>query len=109
MIYLASPYSHKELPVREFRYRQALLYCKTQLQQGTSVFSPIVYGHQFATYFDFPYDAKSWESFNVKMLSAADEVEVFMLDGWANSVGIRAELELAQKLNKPITYVRWNK
>lgn len=109
MIYLASPYSHENSIIRELRYHQVLLHCETRMKEGKSIFSPIVYGHQFAVNFDFPYAAKTWEFFNFEMLGAANKVEVLLLDGWDESLGVETEIDWAQRFGKPLTYVEFNK
>lgn len=105
MIYLASPYSHPNRSVMESRFRQARLYVGVRLAGGEPVFSPIVYGHQFAEEFAFPTDANSWAKVNDDFIRSSSAVEVLMLDGWKQSIGVNYEISLAQQLGKPVRYV----
>ncbi|HUE74780.1 MAG TPA: DUF1937 family protein [Pirellulaceae bacterium] len=45
MIYLASPYWHSDPAVRNQRFRAACRATAEMIRQGTTVFSPVVYGH----------------------------------------------------------------
>lgn len=95
MIYLASPYSHPVPETRTRRYIQARDFTHYHLQQGVTIFSPIVYGHQFSRDLDAPTDAKSWLTFNSDMMQVAREMWVLTIPGWEESLGIKAEIEFA--------------
>jgi len=107
MIYLASPYSHENPLVMERRFEEAQAYCAARMSLGEIVFSPIVYGHQFAAIYDRPTDAKFWEDFNHSILIACIECRVLKLDGWDKSVGVEAELAYATSHGIRVTYAEW--
>lgn len=69
------------------------------------MFSPISHSHPIAVN-GVPSDWTFWESFDRRMLSASDELAVLMLDGWRESRGVQAEIELALEMDLPIRYVR---
>lgn len=108
MIYIASPYSHPDPAVRERRYYQALDYAQSLMVADYTCFSPIVYGHQFATAFNFPGDHETWKKFNAHMLRTATEIHVLQIPGWEESKGIEWELKKNKSLfpaNKEVYYI----
>jgi len=72
---------------------------------GETVFSPIVYGHEFVNFDERAITSSYWKSFNDHMLITADSVRVLMLPGWCSSVGVAAEIELANRLTSAVSYV----
>ncbi|GIX04608.1 MAG: hypothetical protein KatS3mg114_0477 [Planctomycetaceae bacterium] len=104
MIYLASPYSHTEAVVREERFRAACLATAHLIAAGHVVFSPIVHGHPLVDH-GLPTDWPFWERFDRDHLQRCDEVVVLMLDGWRESVGVAAEIRIAEELGKPVRYL----
>jgi hypothetical protein len=101
MIYLASPYSSPDPAVREARFRAACKATAALLRAGEFVFSPIVHSHPLVA-FDLPTEFGFWASIDREHLARCDEVAVLMLDGWAQSVGVREELRIARELGKPV-------
>lgn len=104
MIYLASPYSHPDPAVREFRFREACRAAARFMRVGSAVFSPIAHGHCICTY-GLPTDWRFWEPFDRFQLEHCDEVFVLTLDGWRESVGVQAEIRIAGECGKPVRYV----
>lgn len=105
MIYLASPYSHRNPSIQDARFRQVRIYTAELLRNKIPVFSPIVYGYQFEKDFGFAGDAKTWEHINHKMIEACDAVHVLMLSGWRESLGVAREVQFALNLPRPVHYV----
>lgn len=104
MIYLVSPYSHPDSAVREKRFCEACRAAATLLSAGHAVFSPIAHSHPLVTH-GLPTDWAFWEQWGRNMLTRCDEVVVLQLDGWIDSVGVRAEIEMARELGKPMQFV----
>lgn len=104
MIYLASPYSHSEAVVREERFRAACRATARLIAAGHVVFSPIVHGHPLVHH-GLPTDWSFWERFDRDHLVRCDEVVVLTLDGWRESVGVAAEIRIAEELGKPVRYL----
>ena len=104
LIYLASPYSHKNEAVRRARYLAARHVTIEMLRDGLAVFSPIVYGmdmeKQIGTAFE------PWTKLNDSVITVCAQVWVLTLDGWEDSRGIKHELALANSLKKPVYYQR---
>ena len=104
MIYLASPYSHTDPAVREARYHAACRATAALIRAGQVVFSPIVHGPPLVA-FGLPTGWDFWEQTDRAFIERCDEVAVLMLDGWDQSVGVRAELEIARELGKPVRFL----
>jgi Domain of unknown function (DUF1937) len=104
MIYLASPYSHPNPMVRETRFEAACRTTARLIQAGQTVFSPIVHGHPLVHY-GLPTDWSFWQRFGKEHLQRCDDVLVLQIDGWQESEGVQAEVELARGLGKRIQYL----
>lgn len=108
MIYVASPYTHPDPAVREYRYRQAMSYVHMQTMQGVArIFSPIQYTHEMAHIHAMPKEFEFWQQWCLRWLDIAEELHVIKLTGWEESAGIRAEIQHARRLGLPISEVTW--
>ncbi|MBC7855845.1 MAG: DUF1937 family protein [Pirellulaceae bacterium] len=104
MIYLASPYSHPDPTIRDQRYLAACRAAVELLQTGATVFSPVVQGHALSR-FGLPTDWEFWRKHDGEHLRRCDELVVVTLNGWQESVGVLAEIELAREFGKPVRYL----
>ena len=104
MIYLASPYSHPDPNVRDARYFEACRATAKLVRSGNMIFSPIVHSHPLMQ-FDLPSDWSYWERFDREHLCRCTELVVLMLDGWRESRGVQAEIDLAIEMDLPIRYL----
>lgn len=104
MIYLASPYSHPDVRVRERRFREACSATARLVAAGLNVFSPIVHSHSIAHY-GLPSSWEFWSRIDREFLSRCDVMAVLMLPGWRESVGVQAEIQFAANLGLPVLYV----
>lgn len=104
MIYLATPYSHKEERIRQARYTAALRGVATLLSAGRHVFSPIAHCHMVALAYDLPGDFLFWKSFNEDMIVRCDELVVLKLEGWESSYGVAQEIAFAEERGIPVSY-----
>lgn len=110
MIYLASPYSHPEPAVREQRFFLACCAAATLISTGHMVFAPVVHFHPLVA-FGLPTDWSFWQAIDRQFLSWSEELVVLKLDGWRESIGVQAELQMARELAKPIRFIepiRWD-
>lgn len=107
MIYVASPYVHKEEKVMEYRYRAVRRFVVDQMNKdGNFYYSPIVYFHPLAQLFHLPRDSLFYKNINRDAILAAFKIIVLKLPGWQMSYGINElELPLARKYNKKVEYV----
>lgn len=104
MIYLARPYSHPDPAVRQERFAAACRAAAELIRRGHVVFSPVAHSHAIAQH-GLPLDWRFWSRHDRRYLEACDEVAVLMLDGWRESVGVRAEIAIARELDKPVRYL----
>lgn len=105
LIYLASPYSHRDAQLRDARYRAVCAATAYLIQGGTVVFSPVVHAHGLSEMYDLPTDWPFWARHCTRMLEASDRLVVLCLAGWQQSDGIQAEIAMAMMLHKPVTYM----
>ncbi len=102
MIYLASPYSHDDPDVREYRYHEVSKQTALLMKARHLVFCPIAFSHPLATTYGVPNTHAQWVPHNKAMIDICDEVWVLMIDGVEDSVGIKVEIEYARKIGRPV-------
>lgn len=106
--YLASPFTStdKELEkIRAFQVTEASAYL---LVNGILQYSPVVYSSSIVRVDEFknlPGSWDFWKGLCTEIISRLDGFIVLTLDGWDVSVGVLAELELAESLGLPIYYM----
>jgi len=105
MIYVCSPYSHRDPKVRQARYEAVCRAAAELLRKGKTTFCPIAHSHCLTRY-GLPLDWRFWERHDRRYLEVCDEVVVLMLGGWQESVGVQAEIVIARELDKPVTFLR---
>lgn len=106
-IYLASPYSHHDMDIMEWRFSRA---CKTTavlMEQGNAVFSPIAHSHPLAAHMppELRTDFNFWMKMDLPILRFADELQVLMLPKWEASKGVARETAYAQAIGIPVHYI----
>lgn len=105
MIYLASPYSHKDPLVVRTRFLLTMQATAALIKQGHFVWSPIVHCHEMAERHTMPTDAEFWKSYNFDFIRRADAIFLLAISGWDQSKGVAMELDLARDLNIPVKAV----
>lgn len=105
MIYLASPYSHKDPLIVRTRFLLVEQATAALIKQGHFVWSPIVHCHEMATKYAMPTDADFWKSYNFDFIRRADAVWLLAISGWDQSRGVAMELDIARDLNIPVKAV----
>jgi len=100
VIYLASPYSHPDPAVRQWRFEAACQATATMIRDGRPVFCPVVHSHPL-THYGLPTDWRFWERYDRVYMAASREFAILALDGWKESQGIRAEVRIARELGMP--------
>lgn len=103
MYYLASPYTHKLASVREVRADRAARALTWLASKEYYVYAPVPHGHATVKHGNPGYHY--WIEHGLRMITALDGVIVLMLAGWAESTGIKVELEHAKKLGKLILWL----
>ncbi len=102
-IYLACPYTHENAEVMEYRAKIATAMASLYMRvHGHIVFSPITYGHEVCKYgvcSDFGW----WEDMDFSIIKTwATEVHCINLEGYEDSVGMKAEIAFAKKNKIPV-------
>lgn len=105
-VYLASPYTPTGTESIADRVDAAAKYAAKLMQQGYSVFSPIVHSHYVADHLDesLRLDHEFWMQQDLAILRSAAKVVVLKLPGWERSRGIARELEAAKAVNIPVEF-----
>lgn len=108
IVYLACPYTHPSIEVREYRFRAVTRAAARLIQQGNIVFSPVTMTH--------PIDAllagsqgtlgsEFWVRFDEAFMDACSELVVLTLDGWKDSEGLARELKYFKDRGRPVRYL----
>lgn len=103
-IYLACPYYHSNLSIREYRFKQSCRAAAALIKQKLVVFSPIAHSHSINEVGGLHEDASYglWMMQDLPLVKWADEFWILDLSGWEDSKGVGIERRYARKLGKPI-------
>ena len=104
MIYLATPYTHSDPSVMEARFDAACRFAGAMMARGHLVFSPIAHTHPIAVKCGLPRGWEFWDRYDREMIAACEKLVVVMMDGWRESKGVNAEIDIARSLGKPVEY-----
>ena len=109
LIYLAAPYTFNGKSARRVVLRRVATidrFAASVFAAGDYVFSPISHTHPIkeASGGKLPGGFEFWEQCAYRMIDGCDEVWVLMLDGWRDSVGVKAEVWYAEHSGKPVHY-----
>jgi hypothetical protein len=94
LIYLASPYSDRSAKIMRQRYLAAVAATGAMIRAGLNVYCPVAYTHTLAELAGL--DARDhalWMPLDLAILARADALWVLTLPGWAESRGIKMEVE----------------
>ena len=105
LVYLAVPYSHKDPAVEQYRFDTVNRVAADLMKRGYAVFSPITQSVVLKQVGDLPKTWDYWKQIDTVFLKRCDILVVLMLDGWAQSVGVQAEIEIAKANSIPIFYI----
>lgn len=105
IVYLACPYSDLDPSVMKSRFKAVTRVAARMMSEGIHVFSPISHGHPIAMVGGLPTDWNFWEIHNRTMLFCCHRLVVLRLDGWKESVGVQAEIEIMKEWGCPVEYV----
>lgn len=75
------------------------------MSDGLHIFSPISHTHPIALAGNLPTGFDFWRGYDEAILNVCKELWVLCLDGWQESVGVRAEIDYACKLGIPVRYI----
>jgi hypothetical protein len=96
--YMAGPYSDS---IHE-RYKQHLDAVALLTRLNLTIYSPIVHFHQVAIDHSMPTHADFWINHNYNMVLSSKGVILLCLTNWANSKGVRNELNYSKINSIPV-------
>ena len=108
IIYLASPYTHQSIEVRNERFRAANRAAAKLIKQGHIVYSPITMTHPIDMLLaeeDGTLGSKFWVDFDEAFMGFCSEIYVLKIAGWDTSSGVKREIEFFNNSGKPVTYL----
>ena len=105
LIYLALPYIHSDPIVMDFRADVSDIIAADLSNRGHSVFAPISSWHHVAKKYGLPRDWTYWYKLDEMFVGFSTKVLVITLDGWKQSTGVHAEMELANDYDTEIDYI----
>ncbi len=97
MIYLASPYTHDDPEVVKERYAKTCKVAGILIREGYRVFSPIAHTHAILVVADLPGNFAFHRDLNFHMIDLCSGFFVLRMNGWEESVGVRAETDYLLK------------
>lgn len=101
LTYLAAPFSDPDPCIQQFRFREVSRCTAFLMHRGLCVFSPVTHSAHLL-HFGCPNTWSFWRKQDEAVLERASELLILTLDGWRNSVGVNAEIAIAQELGIPI-------
>ena len=107
LIYLATPYTHPDPVVVEWRFKTVNRVAARLMGEGLHIFSPISHTHPIATDAENPLPTgwEFWRDYDFAILSCCRALYVLTLDGWQQSTGVTAEIKMAKELGIPVTFI----
>ena len=106
LLYLASPFSS---PLQSVKMDRFIAVCRATLEltrRGMFVFSPMVNSFPLEMFANGGTSWQEWAEIDRAWIEKSDEVWVLCIDGWRESVGVTAELKIAEQLGKPVKFLR---
>jgi len=103
--YLATPYLHDRERVMDFRANVADAIAADLMNKGEYVYSPISSWHHIAKKYSLPRDWDFWNGLDRQFIKVCSGLYVSTLEGWKESTGVTAEIEIAKELNIPVKHI----
>lgn len=106
MIYVAAPYTHSDPDIVKHRMNLFAITMAELIRRGEHPVSPLM-NHFLTDYVetDFPLTWDYWKEYSFSLMRNCVELYVVTMDGWEQSSGVKAEIEMAEKMQKPVTYI----
>lgn len=106
IIYVLSPYRHKDPKVVAERVRVCEEYCAHLFNAGMFPICTTSSGHRWVEQFDVTDDFEVWRDNCHTFISIAAEVHILTQDGWNLSVGLREEIQTCEALGANFLFVK---
>lgn len=106
LIYLSAPYTHPEKEVQAARLLLVNRFAaKIISEDRLLVYSPLSHG---AAIFPerCPVPTEFWRRHESAIMQACSELWVLELEGWEQSIGVAAEIRLAEELGLPVKRIQ---
>jgi len=106
--YISNPYNGTDEQKNE-RAETAAKVCGLLLKMGVHAWSPIVHNHaMLRTFNTFTLEERRtlMLAFDFSLLRASKGMIVLEIEGWRNSFGVQAEINLCKELSLPVKYLR---
>jgi len=105
LVYLASPYTHEDKVVQRQRFHAVNRVAGRMLRDGIMVYSPISHTHQMAIDSELPSGWDFWGPVSRSFLEVCSKLVVLRLDGWLESQGVQAEIDMAMEMGMDIEFL----
>jgi len=113
LYYMASPYTAKDAQgnsptekLLEDRAERATKAAIELLKQGVYVFAPIAYNAPWERHENnLPKEWWFWQKYDEAFVERMDALIVLQLEGWQHSTGVKAEIEFATKIARPVIFL----
>lgn len=106
LTYIAIPYMNPNPDVVEWRYNIVTEFTGKLMKEGViAVFSPITHSHPIHLVSKLPKNWEYWKRHDEEFLSVSKKLIVLTVDGWKESIGVQAEIEIAKEMGIPIEYI----
>ena len=102
LVYMASPYTHKSARVRHKRFVDVTKAGAKLKEAGFAVVLPITTSVPMVKYSGLKSTWEDWKDNDLEFLSCCDALVVLKLDGWKESIGVKAEMVFADQHLIPI-------
>jgi hypothetical protein len=96
--YMAGPYSDNI----EERYKEHLNAAAILTRAKLTIYAPIIHYHMMAHTYNMPTDALFWNTHNLNMIIPSKGVILLCLSNWADSKGVRYELNFSKDKGIPV-------
>jgi hypothetical protein len=95
LTYVASPYSHPNPEIREWRFKTICLIVAglMKYRKMKGLFSPIAHSHPIAVAGCMGGDIEQWMELDMALLQVCKKFLLVPLPGWSNSRGMRVEID----------------
>lgn len=103
--YLASPYSHVDQSVRDFRAAEVNRYAGHLMASGLYVMPTIYMTHENTKSFEFPTDHIWWMGFNKAFIDPSAGMIIAQIPGWDVSKGIVQEINYCRSIGLPVIMI----
>ena len=105
LYYLSNPYNGTD-EQEEQRAHLAAKACVTLLKSGISLVSPVVHTHALGAHLSLSKDERRalLMPVDIELLHRCDGMIVLKLEGWQDSIGMRAEINFCQAKGIPVYY-----